>query len=83
MKRIGILSDTHGKWDDRFAVHFADCDEVWHAGDVGDYSIIERLADIVPEVRAVAGNADGGMVRRKCPELDVLDRKSTRLNSSH
>lgn len=47
MKRIGILSDTHGKWDDRFAVHFADCDEVWHAGDVGDYSIIERLADIV------------------------------------
>ncbi|MEE0974856.1 MAG: YfcE family phosphodiesterase, partial [Muribaculaceae bacterium] len=31
MKRIGILSDTHSCWDDRYAVHFADCDEIWHA----------------------------------------------------
>lgn len=28
MKRIGILSDTHGCWDDRYATYFADCDEV-------------------------------------------------------
>lgn len=83
MKRIGILSDTHGKWDDRFAVHFADCDEVWHAGDVGDYSIIERLADIVPVVRAVAGNADGGMVRRKCPELDVFMAEDVKVLLTH
>ncbi|MDE7495764.1 MAG: metallophosphatase family protein, partial [Muribaculaceae bacterium] len=48
MKRIGILSDTHSHWDDRFEKYFADCDEVWHAGDVGDITIIERLEDICP-----------------------------------
>ena len=72
MKRIGILSDTHGCWDDRYALHFNDCDEVWHAGDIGDYSVIERLQEIVPVVRAVSGNIDHGMVRRKCPELEVF-----------
>lgn len=83
MKRIGILSDTHGMWDDRFAIHFADCDEVWHAGDVGDYDIIERLADIVPTVRAVAGNIDTGMVRRKCPELDIFMVEDVKVLLTH
>ena len=36
MKKIGIISDTHSYWDDRFAQYFADCDEIWHAGDIGN-----------------------------------------------
>ena len=60
MKRIGILSDTHGLWDDRYMIHFAECDEVWHAGDVGDYAILERIAQSGVTVRAVAGNVDTG-----------------------
>lgn len=68
MKRIGILSDTHGYWDDRYALHFAGCDEIWHAGDIGDWSIVERLSEICP-VRAVSGNIDHGEVKRRCPEL--------------
>lgn len=58
MKRIGILSDTHGYWDDRYLLHFADCDEIWHAGDIGTPLIIERLEEHCP-VRAVCGNIDG------------------------
>ncbi len=69
MKRIGILSDTHGCWDERFRLHFAGLDEVWHAGDVGDYSIIEKLEEVVPVVRAVCGNIDCGMTRRRLPEV--------------
>ena len=69
MKRIGILSDTHGCWDERFRHHFAGLDEVWHAGDVGDYSIIEKLEEVVPVVRAVCGNIDCGMTRRRLPEV--------------
>jgi hypothetical protein len=68
MKQIGILSDTHGYWDERYARHFADCDEIWHAGDIGDIAIIERLEEICP-VRAVSGNIDHGAVKRRCPEL--------------
>ena len=72
MKKIGILSDTHGFWDDRYVKYFQDCDEIWHAGDIGDYSIIERLKEFVPVVRAVKGNVDHGMVARKCCELEIF-----------
>ena len=83
MKRIGILSDTHGCWDDRYALHFNDCDEVWHAGDIGDYTVIERLQEIVPVVRAVSGNIDHGMVRRKCPELEVFVVEGVKVLLTH
>ncbi len=79
MKRIGLLSDTHGYWDDRYAKHFAECDEIWHAGDIGTLELAERLADLKP-FRAVCGNCDGGDLRRlypttlrfRCEEADIL-----------
>lgn len=69
-KVIGILSDTHSCWDERFRTHLTGCDEIWHAGDIGDPSILDSLSEIAP-VRAVCGNIDHGEVRRRCPE--VLD----------
>lgn len=82
MKRIGILSDTHGYWDDRYAAHFAHCDEIWHAGDIGDYDIVLRLRAICP-VRAVCGNIDSGSVRRNCPELLTFDIEGVRVLLTH
>lgn len=82
MKQIGILSDTHGYWDDRYATYFADCDEIWHAGDIGDYTIIERLSEICP-VRAVSGNIDHGVVRRKCPELLEFECEGIKVLLTH
>lgn len=64
MKRIGILSDTHSFWDERFARHFAGCDEIWHAGDIGSELVINRLEEICP-VRAVFGNIDGQEIRHR------------------
>lgn len=58
MKRIGLMSDTHSWWDDRYLTHFNDCDEIWHAGDIGNGIIIDRLEEYCP-VRAVCGNIDG------------------------
>ena len=83
MKRIGILSDTHGYWDDRYASHFADCDEIWHAGDVGYYEIIERLKEVAPVVRGVSGNIDHGMVRRKLPEIEIFECEGVRVLLTH
>lgn len=79
MKRIGIISDTHGYWDDRYAQHFAACDEIWHAGDIGTLEVAQRLQDIAP-LRAVCGNVDGGdlrylypeTLRFRCEDADVL-----------
>lgn len=68
MKRIGILSDTHSCWDDKYLIHFAGCDEIWHAGDIGSPLIIDRLAGYCP-VRAVCGNIDGHELRLRFKEL--------------
>lgn len=68
MKRIGLLSDTHSYWDDRYLTHFNDCDEIWHAGDIGSMRIIEQLEAHRP-VRAVCGNIDGPEVRFRFSEV--------------
>ena len=79
MTRVGLLSDTHGHWDPRYAQHFAECDEVWHAGDIGTTELAEHFMAFRP-FRAVCGNCDGGDLRRmfpvqlrwRCEEVDVL-----------
>lgn len=63
---IGLLSDTHGFLDERVFDHFADCDQIWHAGDVGKVQIFEKLAQFKP-LKAVYGNIDGNDVRWKWP----------------
>jgi putative phosphoesterase len=68
MKRIGIISDTHSYWDDLYAAFFNGCDEIWHAGDIGSYEIMERLSRIAA-LRAVYGNCDGQDVRRVTTEI--------------
>lgn len=65
--RIGLISDTHGWLDARVKEHFANCDEIWHAGDIGSLSVSEELASWKP-LRAVWGNVDGGEIRKSFPE---------------
>ena len=79
MKRIGIISDTHSYWDDKYLHYFESCDEIWHAGDIGSTELAERLAEF-RTFRAVCGNCDGGdlrlmyrdILRFKCEDVDVL-----------
>ncbi|MEQ9049080.1 MAG: metallophosphoesterase family protein, partial [Marinoscillum sp.] len=33
--RIGIISDTHSYLDPSVFKYFSQCDELWHAGDIG------------------------------------------------
>lgn len=68
MKKIGILSDTHSHWDERYAHYFAACDEIWHAGDFGTLDVADRLRSVAP-LRGVYGNIDGDMVRHEFPRL--------------
>ena len=80
MKRIGIISDTHGYWDERYEQYLGECDEIWHAGDIGSMEVADRFEAMKPIFRAVHGNIDGGDVRRcyperlrfRCEDLDVL-----------
>ncbi len=67
MKRIGILSDTHGLLDERVFEHFDGCDEIWHCGDWGSLDIVNKLEKFRP-LRGVWGNIDGYEVRSLFPQ---------------
>ena len=67
--RIGLLSDTHGFLDEAIFTHFADCDEIWHAGDFGTVEVLDQLRAFRP-VRGVYGNVDGPDLRADLP-LDL------------
>ena len=67
MQKIGVISDTHAYWDNKFAEYFSDCDEIWHAGDIGSEDVLTHLEEIKP-VRAVYGNIDSHLIRMRCPE---------------
>lgn len=78
MKRIGLLSDTHGYIHPRLLKFFDPVDEIWHAGDIGDIATANELAAFKP-LKAVFGNIDGTAVRAVyplhqrflCEEVDV------------
>lgn len=65
--KIGLLSDTHSHLDPKVFVHFKDCDEIWHAGDIGDSGLISSLESFKP-LRAVYGNIDTLALQTKYPE---------------
>lgn len=67
MKRIALLSDTHGYLPDNIFKFFDSCDEIWHAGDIGTINIYDKLNAIKP-TKAVYGNIDGSEIRKACPE---------------
>ncbi len=68
MTTIGLISDTHDFLDDAVFKHFANCDEVWHAGDFGTAAIADALKAFKP-LRGVYGNIDGSDIRSEFPEL--------------
>ena len=79
MKRIGLLSDTHGYLDKDCLNFFDDVDEIWHAGDIGGLEVTDKLKEFAP-IRAVWGNIDNRTTRTefkgnlyfKCEKVNVM-----------
>ena len=69
MKRIGLMSDTHGFLDEKVLKYFEACDEIWHAGDIGTMAVADKIEAFKP-LRAVYGNIDGADIRQRYP-LDL------------
>lgn len=68
MKRIGLLSDTHNVWDKKYETYFVNCDEIWHAGDIGSLELAEKFESLKP-FKAVYGNIDDFSTRRTYSEM--------------
>jgi putative phosphoesterase len=82
MKRIGLISDTHNFLDENVFHHFADCDEIWHAGDFGSIEIANRLKEKKP-VRGVYGNIDGYDIRSLYPETLIWMCEDVKVMMKH
>ncbi len=82
MKRIGLLSDTHGYLDDSVFQYFAECDEIWHAGDFGTLELSDRLAAFKP-LLGVYGNIDGQDIRTVHPENQFFECEGMNVWMTH
>jgi len=89
VKRIGLISDTHGFLDDSIFVHFKDCDEIWHAGDFGHIALVEDLQKGLLKfnnkalIRGVYGNIDGNDIRGQFPEKIIFDCDEVKVLIQH
>lgn len=82
MKKIGLISDTHSFLDQRVFHHFEAVDEIWHAGDIGDIAVTDKLAEFKP-LRAVYGNIDNAGIRTSFP-LDLhFELEGLRIYMTH
>ncbi|MBO9592133.1 MAG: metallophosphoesterase family protein [Niabella sp.] len=82
MKRIGLLSDTHGFLDEAVFHYFKDCDAIWHAGDFGTPELAERLRHFKP-LEGVFGNIDGQELRAVFPETLVFMCEDVKVMIRH
>ncbi len=82
MKKILLLSDTHGHIDDRILKYTQEADEVWHAGDIGDLKVTDSLAQH-KLLRGVYGNIDGTKARLSFPENNTFTLEGVKFLMTH
>ena len=80
--KIGLLSDTHGFFDSKLMNFFADVDELWHAGDIGNIETADKIAAFKP-LRAVHGNIDGANVRIVYPRTQLFTCEGMKVFMIH
>jgi putative phosphoesterase len=82
MKRVGVISDTHGLLRPEAVAFLRGSDLIIHAGDLCDAGILEELAAIAP-VTAVRGNNDRGAWAERIRETETLDVEQVSIYVIH
>ena len=82
MKKILLVSDTHGYIDDHMMKYVVDSDEVWHAGDIGSVEVTDTISNNKP-LRAVYGNIDGTELRTSFPKDLVFVCEGIKVFMTH
>ena len=80
--KIGLISDTHSYLDERVFHHFKDCDEIWHAGDIGEGDVLEKLEHF-KTVKAVYGNIDTTALQKSLPEHILMENEGVKTLMIH
>lgn len=79
---IGLISDTHGTFDEPFMKFLEPVDEIWHAGDFGNIATAEKIAAFKP-LKGVYGNCDGQEVRFDHPLYRTFDCEGMKVLMTH
>jgi uncharacterized protein len=82
MLRIGLLSDTHSYLHPKIFEFFDKCDEIWHAGDLGNIEIAGELNGFKP-LKAVYGNIDGQEIRIGYPKDLIFYTEKVKVMITH
>ena len=82
MKKILVLSDTHGHIDDRIEEYAKNSDEIWHAGDFGSLEVLKKLEKI-SFFRGVYGNIDNHFLRRSLSEFEIFEVEKLKVLLIH
>lgn len=82
MRKIGLISDTHGTFDEKVKNFLSEVDEIWHAGDIGNIACADAIAAFKP-MRAVYGNIDDELLRRSFHQFELFDCEQMRVAMTH
>lgn len=82
MAYIGLISDTHGVFDDKVRRFLDPVETIWHAGDFGNIEVADAIAAFKP-LKGVYGNCDGHDVRAAHPYIQLLDIEGLKVLMMH
>jgi putative phosphoesterase len=82
LQKILLISDTHSYLDEKLVKHIKNADEVWHAGDIGNYNLCLEIEKLKP-LNAVYGNIDGQDIRKSYPENLIFDCENVKVLITH
>lgn len=80
--KIGLISDSHSYMDDQIISLLQEVDEIWHAGDIGDIQIMDRLPSD-KNIRAVWGNIDDSSAQENYPEWQDFELEGVKVLMTH
>ncbi len=82
MRKILLISDTHGHLDPKVFKYIESVDEVWHAGDIGSLEVCKQIEKLKP-LRAVHGNIDGAEINKEYPEDQIFLCEEVKVLITH
>jgi uncharacterized protein len=82
LKKIALISDNHSYYGDEITEHLLDVDEIWHAGDIGNLSSIEKYRQMAL-FRGVYGNIDDQSVRDIFPLNEIFICEGIKVFITH
>jgi putative phosphoesterase len=82
MTRVGVMSDTHASTHERVFEFLKDCDQIWHAGDIGNLETLRKIAQFKPTI-GVFGNCDGAEIMQHTKKYEFFKCENKTVMMTH